>query len=124
MFSKLAQDKVAEALGDAAVTIRKLAAERDDAVAKVAQYEARDRSTKLAHVMLQKGVTSDPVEKVAQDLLETALTNPSDFADQERAVAMIGPDMGQKIGHVGSRNSDEATGGTSPLESYLLNGAN
>jgi len=122
MLDKFASNKIASVLEDAANTIRVVAAERDEAVSKLAAIEIERRSEKLAKAMLDKGVTEDSSRDLVDSLVKKAQVSMGDFEDLERSVALIGPEMGRKLGQVGSTNDhvSNAQGGTSPLESYLL----
>lgn len=117
MLEKVGQDKVAEVLSEAAAVIRTVTGERDSALAKLAAMETHQRCEKLASVMVSKGLTSEPHDYVVGNLEKMASQGKLD--EVERAVGMVGPDMGQKIAHL---NNDQAQGGSSPLESYLLDG--
>ena len=122
MLDKFASSKIAGVLQDAANTIRSIAAERDEANAKLATIERERRAEKLAAAMIDKGVSSDAPADLVGGLVKKAEVNMGDFEDLERSVALIGPDMGRKLGQVGSTSDhvSNAQGGTSPLESYLL----
>lgn len=124
MLEKFASAQVVEILSDAAQTIRLLASERDEALHKVAEYETRDRATKLAQAMIDKGLTSDPFDVLRDNLEKKAEATPDAFADFERSVSLVAPDMGKKFGSVGSINDsgESGSGAVSQLESFLAGG--
>jgi len=117
MLEKVGQDKAAEAMLEAAQVIRAVTDERDQALAKLAAIEQHTRCEKLASAMAAKNLTSEPHDYVVSNLEKMAAQGKLD--ELERAVAMVGPDMGQKIAHL-SNDEHHAQGGTSPLETYLL----
>jgi hypothetical protein len=120
MLEKVGQDKVAEALKEAAQVLRTVVEERDTALSKLAQIELRGRCEKLASNMQSKGVSSEPFDYVVSNLEKMAAQGKLD--EMERAVNLVGPDMGQKLGHAAHLNSDQAQGGSSLLETFLLDG--
>ena len=119
MLEKIGQDKVAEALTEAGNVLRAVTAERDEAISKLAAIELRNEAVKVASSMVSKGLTSEPIEYVTENLMKMA--EQGKFAEVKKAVEMVGPDMGQKIANL-NHDDRQAQGGSSSLESYLLGG--
>lgn len=116
-MQKESQVKLANLLEQTGELLVQAVGERDAALAKVAAYELRERTTKLAASMHEKGIEVDvPAAKLAEHLAELAQTGK--LAEYERAVELVGPDMGQKIGSLGGRQST----GVDPLTNFLING--
>jgi len=116
-MQKESQVKLANLLEQTGELLVQAVEERDAALAKVAAYELRERTTKLAASMHEKGIEVDvPVDKLAEHL--TALADTGKLAEYERAVELVGPDMGSKVGSLGGRSST----GLDPLTSLLING--
>lgn len=119
------KEKTATVLRTAALELRKLASERDAALQKQAEAEAR-----LGQVQQRL-----EVEKIAMEMHEKGLNTDIPFPDlvleiekeaeagklpvMREAVKMAAPNMGL---HIGSINHDEARGGHSELEQFLVGG--
>lgn len=118
MSEKLSSAKVAEVLADAAVTLRKVAAERDQYKKLAESLTQRDKVEKLAAQMHQKGIDLDtPVEALADRLEKAAEQGKLDTI--EAAVDMVAPDMGTKLATLTNDENRNPLGG-SPLEQYLV----
>jgi hypothetical protein len=118
MSTKLSGAQVAEVLSDAANTLRAQQAYIHEMENKLAAKETRDRAEKIASEMHRKGLELDQSVEALADRLEKAAAD--DLAVTERAVAMVGPDMGQKIGSAAHMNElVGAVEGNSDLERYL-----
>lgn len=120
-MEKLSNEKVAELLTDASQTIRKYAAENKALKEKLAEKELRERAEKVASEMHTKGVRLDvPREELVDQLQKEALAGR--LGEIERAVEMIGPDMG-KFAQVNNTNDDQRNSpSSSELERYLVGG--
>lgn len=118
-MDKLSEEKVALFLADAAAALRTVTAERDTALAKLAEAETTRRVEKLARDMQEKGLSSEPTEYIMQQLKTAA--DEGRLGNLESAVEMVGPDMWSKFAHP----TDDAPGahGPSSLEIYLASQA-
>lgn len=114
-MNKLSAAEQREVLAEVPGTLRKLAAERDfyrDAYLKNA---SRQRIEKVASAMLEKGLRNGNVSDVADELEKQAHAGDIDLDVTERAVELVGPDMGKH-----ASVSDEHAGGSSELERFLV----
>lgn len=111
--------KAAAVIEEMGRALQATAQERDEAVAKCAQYERRQTAEKLASHMVERGLSSDPVADLA-DHLEKAASQGEDLSQLRRAVDLVGPDMGRKFASL--KNNDDASGsaGPSAFEKYIL----
>jgi len=117
------QEKIAHVFRTAAATLRTVTGERDQALAKVAEQGAqleqiknRLEAEKLASEMHQKGLNSDvEFNDLVLDIEKRAAAG--DLTMLQEAVKMAAPNMGQSIGSI---NHDEARGGSSDFERYLV----
>lgn len=114
-MNKLSAAEQREVLAEVPGTLRKLVAERDfyrDAFLKNA---SRQRIEKVAASMIAKGLRSDDVVTVADELEKQAKAGDIDLAVTEKAVELVGPDMGKY-----AAVSSEHAGGSSEFERYLV----
>jgi hypothetical protein len=119
-MEKLSGEQVHEVLSEVPGVIRSLVERNQDLVEKVASYERRDRCTKLAAEMHRKGIDVDlPVESLA-DRLEKAAEEGT-IGEWEKAVALVGPDMGTKMAQVANDETKNSLG-SSDLERFLVGG--
>lgn len=117
------QQKIARVLADAGNTLRKVASERDSAIAenaqlksKLASVETRLMCEKVAAEMHEKGLRHDKEFPDLVDDLEKAASEGKLPVIME-AVKMAAPNMGNHF----SINNDEAAGiGMSDFEAYLV----
>jgi len=124
-MEKIAHTKVAELLRNAAAVTRYVAAQRDDALQKVAAYELDARCRHIAADMQSKGLESelDYEEKVAH--LKQAFTN-GQLDAMEQAVRMSAT-QGFGLAKVasqgnlqGGEGADIPTDGAHPLVMHIL----
>jgi hypothetical protein len=116
-MEKLSSTKVAAALHDAATALRKVAVERDAAVKHASALETRSACEKLASQMHDKGLHLDkPLDQVASELEKRAAAG--ELPIFERAVDMIGPNMGLSTAHL--TNDETKTAGASDFERYIF----
>ncbi len=117
-------EKIAQVLADAGQTLRKVASERDVAIAentelkeKLASVETRLLCEKVAAEMHEKGLRHDTEFPELVDDLEKAASEGKLPVIQE-AVKMAAPNMGNHF----SINNDEVSsaGAMSDLEAYLV----
>jgi hypothetical protein len=116
-------EKTATVLRTAGATMLKLASERDAATAraeaaeaKLAAVQQRLEAEKLASEMHQKGLNTD----LAYDELVLEIEKEASAGKLpviKEAVKMAAPNMGT---HIGSINHDEARGGNSDLERFIV----
>lgn len=110
------KEKIAQALRDTAEVLRAVTAERDDLRTKVASMERRQEAEKVAHIMIDKGLTSEPVEHVITSLENMA--KQGKLASVKQALDFVGPDMARKMAQVNDDSTVPTVGG-SDLERYL-----
>lgn len=113
---KLSSKEIAQVLAAVPTTLRKLAQERDDALAKLAQMERRGKVEKLAAEMQRKGLETDISSDALADKLEKAADTRLDTIKQ--AVDLVGPDMGSRLASL-THDETRATPGTSKFERYI-----
>jgi len=112
-MNKLSASKLAEVLQEVGPVIRAQAEEIQELRTKLAAYERRDRLTKVAAKMQEKGLDADPIE----DIIEK-LSNLDDrtLTTREDAVDMFGPDMGARLGLSDAASNASANA----IEAYVL----
>lgn len=117
MTAKVSSAQLVNLLQEGADTLRKTASERDFFKEKLAKMELHDRCEKLARAMHGKGINIDqPVEDLTEWWIKQATTG-ANLEVVEKAVELQGPDMAQKIGHIGE--NPVSGGGASQFEQYL-----
>jgi hypothetical protein len=122
-MTQLNQTKVAQALRDGAIALRKTAAERDALTAANEKLAAENQTLrlrmeaeKLAMDMTEKGASNGAdFETLADQLEKKAHADPHGFSVLREAVQITGPDM-LKAASVGGRSSIEGT----DFERYIL----
>lgn len=117
-MKKLSHDKIAEVIADAAAALRKITAERDEALAKLAGIERRQEAEKVARAMQEKGLNNGPIDQLISDLEKMAETGK--LQDVKNAVELVGPDMAAKLATI--NNDIPRNGGVSELETFILSG--
>ncbi len=116
-MTKASAQKYAQALKTASSALRQAVAERDEALAKVAAFERRERVTKLASSMIEKGLNDDPIDKLANDL--DVLADQGKLDTLEAAVELAGPNMLGKLASL-SNDRPSPSGSGNDLERFLL----
>lgn len=116
MQRKFSAAEAAYMLKSASAALVTLSNENAALRAKLASKEQHERSTKLAEQMHSKGIDAHvPIDRLADQLDQMA--EQGKFAELERAVDMVGPDMG--VG-MALRGGDEVeTGSSDQLTSWL-----
>lgn len=103
-MNKISKAQVAEVLSTVGPALRKLASERDEALAKLAAYERRTYAEKVAHLMIEKGATNDSFEDVVAQMEKAAQTVTAEGYNQldviNAGLEFSGPDMGEKIARI------------------------
>jgi len=119
-MEKLSAEQVRQVLGHVPDTIRKLAHERDFWKKEAEARIRRDEAEKVARAMHDKGIEQHVPFDVLVERMEKAAER-GELKDIERAVDMVGPDMGSKIAHL---TNDERVGdyGSDPITRYLVGG--
>ncbi len=116
-MNKISEQQVAELLTDAASTLRQQQTYIHELETKVAGIEHRDRVTKIAQQMHSKGLELDSsVESLVSRLEKSA---SSELSTLERAVDLVGPDMGQKIAQLNAHD-ESVVSGSSDLERFIV----
>lgn len=117
MLNKMSAADTREVLAEVPGTLLKLAAERDFYRDIALSGLARQRIEKVASAMIDKGLREGSLRTVADELEKAASAGDLDLTVTERAVELVGTDMG-KHAHV----SDELSGatGSSDLERFVL----
>lgn len=119
-MEKIANEKIAEVLRDAATVLRTKEAENKVLREKVAGMELRDRATKLASSMHNKSLSLDvPREDLVEDLMKQASANPGGLDVIEKAVDMVAPDMGTKLAQIRNDDAQGTAPGSSDFERFI-----
>lgn len=116
-MEKLSAAKKREVLAEVPEVLRKVAAERDIYKNAYLENASRSRVEKIASAMIEKGIKSGSVAEVANEIEKQAAEGDLDLAVTEKAVELMGPDMGKRA-HVSDELSSSA--GVSDLERYLM----
>ncbi len=116
-MEKLSAAQKREVLAEAPSVLRKVAAERDLYKNAFLEIASRQRVEKIASSMIEKGLTAGSVEDVANEIQKQAAAGSMDLDVTEKAVELVGPDMGKRA-HV----SGELPGssGLSDLERFVM----
>ena len=117
-MDKLSAEQIQEVLSDVPGVIRDLVGRNTQLEEKVAAYELRGRVVKLAGEMHKKGIDLDvPVDTLADRLEKSA--EEGSLGEWEKAVALVGPDMGTKMAQVAG-DEQRSSLGSSDLERFLV----
>lgn len=124
-MDKISKAQLVEVLSSVGPAMRKLASERDEALAQLAAYERRLEAEKVASVMIQKGVTNEPFERVVEQMEKAAeTTTPEGYSQLEiirAGLELSGPDMGEKIARVIDDNETRASAASaSDFERFIV----
>ena len=116
-MDKLSAAKKREVLAEVPEVLRKVAAERDFYRDAYLEGASRQRVEKIASSMIEKGIKSGSVVEVADDLQKQAAAGSLNLDVTEKAVELVGPDMGKR-----ASVSDElsSSAGSTDLERYLM----
>jgi hypothetical protein len=119
-MEKISSEQVVELLTDASSTIRTQAEKIASLEEKVAANELRERTTKVASAMHGKGLRLDtPREELQGELEKEAAAGR--LGEIERAVEMVGPDMGKfaRVNNNETNDQGSASSG-SAFEQFIL----
>lgn len=120
-MDKVSQEDVLKLAAEAPAIIRQLTRERDELFQKLAHIEQRQRVEKVATQMHDKGInTHVPLPELADQLEGWA--EQGKLAEVERAVDLVGPDMGRKIAEVGTKHDPSQIDGEGEFVRFLLDG--
>jgi len=118
-MDKVSNAQIAEVLSDAASTLRSQQVYIHELEEKIASGKQKERAEKIASEMHRKGIELDvSVEDLADRLQKTAAEKLDTI---EKAVDLVGPDMGSKIGSVSNERGDSS--GSNDLERFILGDA-
>ena len=119
-MQKISSTELVELIGASSATLRKQASIIASQAKQIADYQNHQRAEKLASKMHSKGIDTDiPVDRLADSLSKMASQQGSEFEQYEKAVEMVGPDMGTKQAQL--RNEEDRNGlGGSDLERCLV----
>ncbi len=121
-MEKLSTEQVEGLLRDSATTIRKQAAENKALRDKLAAKELRERADKVASAMHGKGLNLDMSREALVESLEKEAAEGR-LETIEKAVDLVGPDMGTKIGQAAhQRSNDESGNGSSDFVNFIIGG--
>ena len=115
-MNKISETQKREVLAEVPDVLRKVAGERDFYRTELLKQASRTRVVKLAAAMVEKGLREGDPETVADELEKEAKSGGLDLTVTERAVEILGPNMGKQA----SIQHDSVSGGTSDLERYLM----
>jgi len=119
-MDKVSNAQIAGVLSDAATQLRGQQAYIHELEEKLASTEKKDRAEKIASEMHRKGIELDvSVEDLADRLQKTAAEKLDTI---EKAVDLVGPDMGSKIGSVSNHERGDSSG-SNDLERFILGDA-
>ncbi len=116
-MEKLSAAQKREVLAEVPEVLRKVAAERDLYKNAFLESASRTRVEKLASAMIEKGIKSGSTSEVADELQKQAAAGSLNLDVTEKAVELVGPDMGKR-----ASVSDElsSSAGVSDLERFLM----
>ena len=115
---KISAAKMIEVLSEIGPALRKMAAERDEAVARAEGLELEKEVAKVATAMIDPGMSSEPYEQLCAQLEKAAMEG--NLTRIKDAVDLSGPDMGDKIAHI-ANNESYSVDASSASEASLLN---
>jgi hypothetical protein len=119
MTTKISHAQVAEVLADVPATLRKVAEENKSLKEKVAAYELRERTTKIASEMHRKNIHTDVShDELVAHLEKQASEGKLDVI--EKAIEYAAPDMGTKLAQLTS--DERGTSSSSDLERFIVGG--
>lgn len=118
-MKKISNAQIAEVLADAALTLRQQQGYIHELEEKVASYQLRDRTTKIAQQMHSKGLDDTPVEELASRLDKLAQQGQGKLDVYEEAVKLAGADMGTKLAQLADGDTRGSPSGTSDFERFI-----
>lgn len=112
-MDKVSKVQVIQVMEKVGAALRQVTGERDDLAIKLAAYERRSEAEKVAFVMIQKGTTNEPFDRVVAQMEKAAEAyTPEGFRqlDVIRAgLELSGPDMGEKIARIVDDNESRGS---------------
>lgn len=115
-MDKLSAAQQREVLAELPGTLRKVAAERDFYRDAYLANSNRQRIEKVASAMIEKGLRDGNVKTVADELEKEASSGTLDLAVHEKAVELVGPNMGK---HAQVSDELSSSAGATQLERFL-----
>ena len=119
-MKKVSARQIRQVLASVPETLRKVAQERDYWRKEAQVRMRRDEAEKVARAMHDKGIEQHvPSDSLVENLEKAAARG--ELRNIERAVDLVGPDMGAKLAHIA--NDDNYRGGRSAIDAlsqYLL----
>lgn len=116
-MEKISKVKVQELLKTSAQAIRTLSEENKELQSKVAQYETGDKITKIASMMVDRGMAMDALS--AAESVRSSLDAGTPLATIETAVSLRAKTS--PFGEV-SFEKEASAPGTDPLTAFLVTG--
>lgn len=116
-MKKVSAEQELAVLAEVPGALRKLAAERDAAVAKCAAYERREKIQKIAHAMIEKGIESGDPSTLADKIEKQASEGSVNLDRLADAISLVGPDM---FGKTASISDDHHSGSASDFERFVM----
>ncbi len=118
LMDKQAAAEINDLFVKGASALRQVVAERDHWKKEAQSYERRERAEKVAHAMHDKGINGDvPFEHLVAQMEKAAEEGGLDLV--EKAVDLVGPDMGAKIGHLSQGSGGDVPAGDSSLVRFI-----
>ncbi len=119
MTTKLSNAQITEVLADVPGTLRKLASDNKELREKLAAFQLRERTTKIANAMHSKNIHAEvPLEDLIVYLEKQAAEGKLDVIEQ--AVDFRAPDMGDKLAQL--TTDERGTSSSSDLERFIVGG--
>jgi hypothetical protein len=120
-MDKLSKSQVAEVLAAVGPALLKLASERDAAFEELQAYRRQIDAEKVASAMIQKGITTEPYDRVVEQMVKAA--EKGELERIRDAIDLSGPDMGEKVARIVSDDEPQASASSgSDFERFILGG--
>lgn len=117
-MEKISRSQMAEVLASVGPTLRKLASERDAALEELNSYRRFIEAEKVASAMVQKGLTTEPYDRVVEQMVKAA--EKGELERIKDAIDLSGPDMGEKVARIVSDDSLVVPASASDFERFVL----
>jgi hypothetical protein len=117
-MEKISLAQVLEVMSAQTDALRKVAAERDMARAENEAYRNRMEAEKVASMMIQKGLSNEPREKLIEQMEKAAREGKLERIYD--AVDLQGPDMGEKVAQMVSDETVTVSASASDLERFIM----
>ena len=117
-MEKISLAQVLEVVSAQTDALRKVAAERDEALVENEGYRQRMEAEKVASMMITKGLTNEPFERVVEQMEKAAKNGKLERIYD--AVDLTGPDMGEKVAQMVSDEHVSAGAAASDFERFIV----